>query len=42
MVNSDVVAKKTMSVNCSIGLSVCHEETTLILRRADEPSIGTP
>jgi hypothetical protein len=42
VVNSDVVAKKTMSVNCSIGLSACHEETTLVLRRADEPGGGAP
>jgi hypothetical protein len=35
--DSDVIAKKTMRVNCSIGLSTCREETTLILRLADEP-----
>ena len=38
--DSDVVAKKTMTVNCSIGLSTCREETTLTLRLADEP--GAP
>ena len=38
VLNSDVVAKKTMTVNCSImELSPCREETTLILRLADEP-----
>ena len=37
VLNSDVVAKKTMRINCSIGLSACQEETTLILRMADEP-----
>ena len=35
--DSDVIAKKTMMVNCSIGLSACREETTLTLRLADEP-----
>jgi hypothetical protein len=34
--DSDVIAKKTMTVNCSMGLSTCREETTLILRLADE------
>ena len=38
--NSDVVAQKTMTVNCSIGMSACREETTLTLRLADEP--GAP
>ena len=38
--DSDVIAKKTITVNCSIGLSACREETTLTLRLADEP--GTP
>ena len=38
VLNSDVVAKKTMRINCSIGLSACQEETTLILRMADEPA----
>ncbi|MDP3092618.1 MAG: hypothetical protein Q8N04_18230 [Nitrospira sp.] len=37
VLNSDVVAKKTVTVNCSIGLSTCREETTLTLRLADEP-----
>ena len=39
--DSDVIAKKTMTVNCSIGLSTCREETTLTLRLADEPAAGT-
>ena len=38
--DSDVVAKKTITINCSIGLSTCREETTLILRLADEPGAG--
>ena len=37
VLNSDVVAKKTMRVNCSMGLSSCQEETTLTLKLADEP-----
>ncbi len=37
VLDSDVVAKKTMTINCSIGLSACQEETTLILKMADEP-----
>jgi hypothetical protein len=40
VLNSDVVAKKTMTVNCSIGLSSCQEETTLTLKLADEPGAG--
>jgi hypothetical protein len=40
VLNSDVVAKKTMRVNCSTGVSACQEETTLILRLADEPGAG--
>ena len=36
--DSDVVAKKTIIVNCSLGMSTCREETTLILRLADEPA----
>ncbi|MBX3302000.1 MAG: hypothetical protein KF693_07285 [Nitrospira sp.] len=39
--DSDVVAKKTMNVNCGIGLSRCQEETTLILRLADEPNASS-
>ncbi len=35
--DSDVIAKKTMTVNCGIGLSTCREETTLTLKLADEP-----
>ena len=38
--DSDVIAKKVITVNCSIGLSTCREETTLILRLADEPGAG--
>lgn len=38
--DSDVIARKTITVNCSIGLSTCREETTLILRLADEPGAG--
>ena len=38
----DVIARKTMSVNCStMGMSACREETTLTLRLADEPTSGT-
>ena len=37
VLNSDVVAKKTMRVNCGKGPNDCQEETTLILRLADEP-----
>jgi len=40
VLNSDVVAKKMVTVNCSIGLSTCHEETTLTLKLADEPGAG--
>lgn len=36
--DTDVIAKKTMTVDCSIGLSTCREETTLTLRLADEPN----
>lgn len=40
--DSDVIARKTMSVNCStMGMSACREETTLTLRLADEPTSGT-
>ncbi|MGB4069571.1 MAG: hypothetical protein WBK08_16205 [Nitrospira sp.] len=35
--NSNVIAKKTITVTCSIGMSTCREETTLTLRLADEP-----
>ena len=35
---SDVIAKKTIMVNCSAGMTACQEETTLILRVGDEPS----
>lgn len=42
VLNSDVVAKKTMTVNCStMGMSACREETTLTLRLADEPGAAT-
>jgi hypothetical protein len=37
VLNSDVVAKKTMRVDCGMVVSSCQEETTLILRLADEP-----
>jgi hypothetical protein len=40
VLNSDVVAKKTVTVNCSIGLSSCQEVTTLTLKLADEPGAG--
>ena len=40
VLNSDVMAKKTMRVNCSIGINTCQEETTLILRRMDNPGTG--
>ncbi len=40
VLNSDVVAKKTMTVNCSMRLSACREETMLTLRLADEPGAG--
>lgn len=40
--DSDVIARKTMTVNCStMGMSACQEETTLTLRLADEPAPGT-
>jgi hypothetical protein len=39
--DSDVVAKKTMRVNCSIGIQTCQEETELTLKLADEPASGT-
>ncbi|ALA61202.1 hypothetical protein [Nitrospira moscoviensis] len=35
--NSDVVAKKRMKANCGMVMSRCQEETTLILKLADEP-----
>jgi len=35
--DSDVIAKKTITVNCSMGMSACREETTLTLKLADEP-----
>lgn len=33
--DSDVIAKKTIAVNCSLGMQTCREETTLILRLVD-------
>jgi len=36
VLNSDVVAQKTMTVNCGTGLTACREETVLTLRRAEE------
>jgi hypothetical protein len=41
VLNSDVVAKKTVTVNCSIGVSAWREETTLTLRLVDEPATST-
>ncbi len=38
--DSDVIATKTMTVNCGIGLSTCREETMLTLKLADEPGAG--
>lgn len=35
--DSDVIAKKTITINCSMGMSACREETTLTLKLADEP-----
>ena len=40
--DSDVIATKTMTVNCGIGLSTCREETTLTLKLADEPVATAP
>ncbi|MDX2251212.1 MAG: hypothetical protein NW202_02915 [Nitrospira sp.] len=44
VLNSDIVAKKTMSVDCGrsagLGATLCQEETTLTLKLADEPSAG--
>ncbi len=40
VLNSDVVAKKTMRVNCGVTFGTCQEETTLVLRLADEPGAG--
>jgi len=39
--DSNVIAKKTITVNCSTGMSTCREETTLTLKLADEPAAGT-
>jgi hypothetical protein len=38
--DSDVIAKKTITVNCSMGMNACREETTLTLKLADEPGAG--
>ncbi|MGE3978739.1 MAG: hypothetical protein AB7F94_14285 [Nitrospira sp.] len=35
--DSNVIAKKSLTVNCSIGMQTCREETTLTLKQADEP-----
>ncbi len=35
--DSDVIAKKTIRVNCSIGMQTCQEVTELTLKLADEP-----
>jgi len=42
--DSDVIAKKTIRVNCSIGMQTCREETELTLKLADEPgaSVAPP
>ncbi|MGQ0555648.1 MAG: hypothetical protein ACT4PN_06860 [Nitrospiraceae bacterium] len=40
--DSDVIAKKTITVNCSIGMQTCREETTLTLKQADEPGATAP
>jgi hypothetical protein len=41
--NSDVIAKKSIRVNCSIGMQTCREETELTLKLADEPGAdGSP
>lgn len=41
VVNSEIVAKKTMRVNCGLGANACQEETTLILKLADDPEAST-
>ena len=41
VLNSDVVAKKTMRANCSTAMSRCQEETTLILRLAEDSESGS-
>lgn len=38
--DSDVIAKKTIRVNCSMGMQTCREETELTLKLADEPGAG--
>ncbi len=38
--DGDVIAKKTINVNCGIGIQTCREETTLTLKLADEPGEG--
>ncbi|MDK2742183.1 MAG: hypothetical protein NDI90_04655 [Nitrospira sp. BO4] len=38
--DSDVIAKKTITVNCGMGLQTCREETMLTLKQADEPGEG--
>lgn len=35
--DSDVIAKKMLRVNCSVGMQTCREVTELTLRLADEP-----
>jgi hypothetical protein len=32
----DVIAKKTIRVNCSLGIQTCQEVTELILKSAEE------
>ena len=38
VLDSDTVAKKTIRANCSLPARRCQEETTLILKLADEPA----
>lgn len=37
--DSDVIAQKTITVNCSLGIQTCREETTLTLRLMDESGV---
>ncbi|MBK8277534.1 MAG: hypothetical protein IPK92_17445 [Nitrospira sp.] len=37
--DSDVIAQKTITVNCSLGMQTCREETTLTLRLMDESGV---
>ncbi|MBS0156758.1 MAG: hypothetical protein JSS38_19405 [Nitrospira sp.] len=40
--DSEVIAKKTITVNCGLGANTCREETTLTLRLAEEPGVNAP